>query len=106
MNTYASAALVLNCDHKKLQTPYHSKARSLVFRIKEGYLIFIKRLQSLHSLLLIFWSTMGEKLIHIHDTALTPALKQKSLKIITSGRTETHVPQENEDPKLNTCISL
>lgn len=106
MNTYASAALVQNCDHKKLQTPYHTKARSLVFRIKKGYLIFIKRLQSLHSLLLIFWRTTGEKVIHIHDAALSPALKQKSLKIITYGRIETHFPQENKDPKLNTCVSL
>lgn len=67
--------------------------------LEKDYLIFIKRLQSLHSLLFIFWSTTGEKLIHIHDTALSPALKQKSLKIITSGRIETHFPQENKDLK-------
>lgn len=106
MNTYTSEALVQNCDYKKLQTPYHIKARSLVFRIKEGYLVFIKRLQSLHSLLLIFRSTTGEKLIHIHDTALSPALKQKSLKIITSGRIEDHFAEENKDPEINTCMSL
>lgn len=78
---------VQNCNHKKLQIPYGIKARSLIFRIKEVYLILIKRLQSLHSLLLIFWNTTGEKLIHIHDTALSPALKDKSLEITTSGRT-------------------
>lgn len=96
---------VQNRNYKKLQIPYDMKARSLIFRIKEGYLILIKRLQSLHSLLLIFWNTTGEKLIHIHDTALSPALKDKSLEVITSGRTETHFPHENKDPKLNTCMS-
>lgn len=98
MNIYASAAAVQNCGYTKLQKPYQIKAKSLAFRIKEGYLIFIKRLQSLHSLLLILWSTTGEKLIHIHDTALSPALEREILQNYYLWKHRDSLPTRKENP--------
>lgn len=88
-NTCASAAAVQDRGYQKLQKPPQTKAKPPALRIKERYLVFIKRLQSLHSLLLFLWSTTGEKLIHIHDTALGPALEREI--------PHSHYPRKDRD---------